>query len=84
MDLKDIFVMMSRGYVYLLLLDQAEQVGESVEQSEGKDGESAVAILRFLCGSPGLCRLRITPLWPRWQALSCVLTACWVLWGPVS
>jgi hypothetical protein len=44
--------MMSRGYVYLLLLDRAGQVGGSVEHSEGKDGESIVAILRFLCGSP--------------------------------
>jgi hypothetical protein len=32
--------------------------GGSVEHSEGKDGESAVAILRFLCGSLRLCRLR--------------------------
>jgi hypothetical protein len=30
----------------------------SVEHSEGKDGESDVAIPRFLCGSPCLCRLR--------------------------
>jgi hypothetical protein len=75
---------MSRGYVYLLLLDQAGQVGGSVEHSEGKGGESVVAILRFLCGSPHSCRLRATPFWPRWQALSCVLTACWVLWGPIS
>jgi hypothetical protein len=44
--------MMSRGYVYLLLLDRAGQVGGSVEHSEGKDEESIVAILRFLCGSP--------------------------------
>jgi hypothetical protein len=55
-----------------------------VEHSEGKGGESVVAILRFLCGSPRLCRLRTTPFWPRWQALSCVLTACRVLWGPIS
>jgi hypothetical protein len=29
--------MMGRGYVYLLLLDQAGQVGGSVKHSEGKD-----------------------------------------------
>jgi hypothetical protein len=40
--------MMSRGYGYLLLLDQAEQVGGSVEHSEGKGGESVLAILRFV------------------------------------
>jgi hypothetical protein len=26
---------------------------------DGKDGESAVVILRFLCDSPRLCRLKI-------------------------
>jgi hypothetical protein len=76
--------MMSRGYVYLLLLDQAGQVGGSVEHSEGKGGESVVAIPKFLCCSPHPCRLRTMPFWPRWQALSCVLTACQVLWGPIS
>jgi hypothetical protein len=30
--------MMSRGYVYLLLLDWVGQVGGSVEHSEGKGG----------------------------------------------
>jgi hypothetical protein len=50
--------MMSKGYVYLLLLDRAVQVGGSVEHSEGKDGESVVSILRFLCGSPHPCQLR--------------------------
>jgi hypothetical protein len=50
--------MMSRDYVYLLLLDRVEKVGGSVEHSKGKDGESVVAILKFLCGSPHLCRLR--------------------------
>jgi hypothetical protein len=50
--------MMSRGYVYLLLLDQAGQVGGSVEHLEGKGEESVVAILRFLCGNTHLCRLR--------------------------
>jgi hypothetical protein len=57
--------MMSRGYVYLLLLDWAGQVGGSVEHSEGKGGESVVAIPMFLCGSPHLCRLRTTLFWPR-------------------
>jgi hypothetical protein len=51
-----------------------------VEHSEGKGGESVVAILRFLCGSPHSCRLRTASFWLRWQALSCVLTACQVLW----
>jgi hypothetical protein len=44
--------MMSRDHVYLLLLDRVGQVGGSMEYSEGKDGESVVAILRFLCGTP--------------------------------
>jgi hypothetical protein len=44
-----------------------------VEHSEGKDGESAVAIPRSLCGSPRPYRLKTTPFWSRWQALSCVL-----------
>jgi hypothetical protein len=55
-----------------------------VEHSEGKGGESAMDILRSLCGSPRPCRLRIVPFWPRWQTLSCVLTACQVLWGLIS
>jgi hypothetical protein len=50
--------MMNRGYVYLLLLDRARLIGGSVEHSEGKGGESDVAISRFLCGSPHSCRLR--------------------------
>jgi hypothetical protein len=57
--------MMSRAYVYLLLLDRAGQVGGSVEHSEGKGGESDVTILRFLCGSTHPCRLRTTLFWPR-------------------
>jgi hypothetical protein len=32
--------------------DWAEPFGRSMEHSEGKGGESSVAILRFLCGSP--------------------------------
>jgi hypothetical protein len=35
-----------------------------VEHSEGKGGESVVAILRFLYGSPRLCRLRTKWLVP--------------------
>jgi hypothetical protein len=56
--------MMSRGYVYLLLLDQAGKVGGSVEHSEEKGGESVMAIPRFLCGTTHMCRLRTTPFWP--------------------
>jgi hypothetical protein len=72
---------MSRCYVYLILLDRAGPIGGSVEHSEGKGGENDVTILIFLCGSPRPCRLRTAPFWPRWQALSCVLTACGVLWA---
>jgi hypothetical protein len=36
----------------------------SVEHSEGKGGESAVVILRFLCGSLHLCRLMAEGLVP--------------------
>jgi hypothetical protein len=39
-------------------------LGGSVEHSEGKDGESVVAILSFLCGSPHLCQLRTKGLVP--------------------
>jgi hypothetical protein len=39
-------------------------LGGSVEHSEGKCGESVVAILRFICGSPCLCRLRTEGLIP--------------------
>jgi hypothetical protein len=35
-----------------------------MEHSEGKDGESVMAILMFLCGSPRLCRLRTEGLIP--------------------
>jgi hypothetical protein len=55
-----------------------------VEHSEGKGGESAMAIPRFLCGSPRPCRLMTASIWPRWQALSCVLTVCRDSWGPIS
>jgi hypothetical protein len=40
--------------------------------------------LLFLCGNPCPCRLRTASFWPRSQALSCVLTVCRVLWGPIS
>jgi hypothetical protein len=76
--------MMSRGYIYFLLLDRARPVGGSVEHSEGNGRDNVVAILRFLCGSPRPCRLRTALFWPWWQALSCVLTACRVLLGPIS
>jgi hypothetical protein len=53
-----------------------------VEYSEGKGRESVVVIPSFLCGSPRPCRLRTVLFWHRWQALSCVLTACRVFMGP--
>jgi hypothetical protein len=37
-------------------------LGGSVEHSEGKDGESAVAIMGFQCGSPCLRQLRTAGL----------------------
>jgi hypothetical protein len=40
------------------------QLGGPVKHSEGKGEESDVAILRFLCGSPHQCRLRIEGLVP--------------------
>jgi hypothetical protein len=42
-----------------------------------------VAILRFQGCISRLCRLRTASFWPRWQVLSCVLTAYRVLWGPI-
>jgi hypothetical protein len=39
-------------------------LGGPVEHSEGKSGESVMAILRFLYGSPRLCRLRTDGLVP--------------------
>jgi hypothetical protein len=39
-------------------------LGGPGEYSEGKGGESAVAIPMFLCGSPSLCRLRTEGLVP--------------------
>jgi hypothetical protein len=50
------------------MLDKIEtgrgHLGVSVEHSEGKGGESVVAILRFLYGSPRLCWLRTEGLVP--------------------
>jgi hypothetical protein len=51
-----------------LMLDKMEteqgHLGGPVEHLEGKGGESAMTILRFLCGSPRLCRLKIEELVP--------------------
>jgi hypothetical protein len=51
-----------------LMLDKLEtgwgHLGGSVEHSEGKGGETVVAILRFLCGSHCMCRLRTKGLVP--------------------
>jgi hypothetical protein len=44
--------------------DRAEPLGGSVDHSEGKDGESVVAIPGFLCCSPCLCRLMTEGLVP--------------------
>jgi hypothetical protein len=44
--------------------DQEGPLGGSVEHSEGKNEESALAIPVFLCGSPCLCRLRTEGLVP--------------------
>jgi hypothetical protein len=74
---------MSRYWLFTITRPSGASRG-SVEHSEGKGGESVVAIPRFICGSPRLCRLRTMSFWPRCQALSCVLTACQVLWGPIS
>jgi hypothetical protein len=50
------------------MLDKIEtgrgHLGGSVEHLEGKGGESPVAILRFLCGSPRLFRLKTEGLEP--------------------
>jgi hypothetical protein len=53
--------MMSRGYVHLLLLDQAGASRGSMEHSEGNGRESVVAIPIFFYGSPRPCRLRTAP-----------------------
>jgi hypothetical protein len=50
------------------MLDKMEtgrgHLGGLVKHSEGMSGESVVAIPRFLCGSPCLCRLRTEGLVP--------------------
>jgi hypothetical protein len=74
--------MMSRDWLFTIAGSSGASRG-SVKHSEGKGGESVVAILRFLCGRPFLCRLRTMSFWLQWHALSCVLTACQVLWGPI-
>jgi hypothetical protein len=55
-------------FYWRLMLDKMEtgrsHLGGPVEHSEGKGGESVVAILRFLCGSPRLCQLRTEGLVP--------------------
>jgi hypothetical protein len=51
-----------------LMLDKMEigwgHLWGPVEHSEGKSGDNGVAILRFLCDSPRLCRLRTKGLVP--------------------
>jgi hypothetical protein len=57
----------TRLYWSLMVDKNGNQTGpfrELVEHSEGKGGESVVAILRFLCGSPRLSRLRTEGLIP--------------------
>jgi hypothetical protein len=39
-----------------------------VDHTEGKGGERVVAVLRFQCGSPRLCRLRTTSFCPLWTS----------------
>jgi hypothetical protein len=55
-------------FYWRLMLDKIEtgwsHLGRSVEHSEGKGGESVVAISSFLCGSPHPCRLRTEGLVP--------------------
>jgi hypothetical protein len=75
--------MMSRDWLFIVARPSGS-VGGSGEHSKEKSGGSVMAILRFLCGSPRPCQLRTASFWPRWQALSCVLTACQVLCGPIS
>jgi hypothetical protein len=51
-----------------LILDKMEirrgHLEGPVEHSKGQGGKNVVAILRFLCGSPHLCRLRTEGLVP--------------------
>jgi hypothetical protein len=59
---------LKHSYYWILIFDKMEiersHLGGSVEHSKGKSGESVVAILRFLCGSPCLCQLRTDGLVP--------------------
>jgi hypothetical protein len=52
----------SFGNCWILMLNKMEtgwgHLGEPVEHSEGNCGDTAVAILMFLCGSPCMCQLR--------------------------
>jgi hypothetical protein len=52
--------MMSRGWLFTVARTGGVSRG-SVDNSKGKGRESAVAITRFLCGSPRPCRLRTMP-----------------------
>jgi hypothetical protein len=42
----------------LFTVARPDEATRAVEHSEGKDGVSVVAIMRFLCGSPHPCRLK--------------------------
>jgi hypothetical protein len=53
-----------RVYWWIKMGTGRGHLGGSVEHSEEKGGESVVAILRFLCGSPRLCQLRTEGLVP--------------------
>jgi hypothetical protein len=48
----------------LFIVSRSDEASRgSVKHSEGKGGESVVAILRFLCGSSHPCRLRTALFW---------------------
>jgi hypothetical protein len=51
-------------YYWIKMETRRGHLGGSVKHSEGKGGESVVAILRFLCGRPRQCRLRTEGLLP--------------------
>jgi hypothetical protein len=53
--------MMSRGDIYFTVAKPGGASRGTMEHTEGKDGESAVTILRFLCGSLCACWLRTAP-----------------------
>jgi hypothetical protein len=63
--------MLSRGFCSCLMVGPGGAIRGGVEHSKGKDGERAMAILRFQCGSLRLCRLSTASFCPRWQALTC-------------